>query len=285
MRRRPLLLLLASLGLVLMMAGCSKPISPLDASSAVQLASVSQAGDQMLVGMMDPSQSLTPAGLATMALGTTALSTQVATACSNPTYTNSGWGTDSDNDGIPDNASTIYSCASANTSMSGTLTVTDKAGADSGYTVTVQNFKITVTSGGQQYSVTFDTTFDLTVQPGGGTYDLVYSFDLGVDTPSGTGAVHVSGTPTYTPVDPGNPYVAGTFTLNGQATFDGLGGKFYQITRTSNGLSFDKTGTCTTGFNAGSVVYQDSQGHTATLSYTGCNTGTIDFGSSQVGSF
>lgn len=283
--KRPTLpiLLVASVGLSLILSSCSKPISPLDAASAVQVASVSQTGDQMLVGMMDPTSSLTPAALTTTALGTASLSPQVASACGATSYTETGWTTDSDGDGIPDDATTTYSCNAAGVTLTGTLNVQDKPGANTGYTVTIKGFKLAVTSAGQTSTVTLAMSFNLT-ESSGTAYGLVYDFDAGLDTPSGSGSISVSGTPTYTAANATTPFSAGTFTLDGQASFTGLGGKSYQLTRQSSGLSFDKA-TCTAGFDSGSVVYQDSRSHKATITYTGCDSGTVTFDGSQQSTF
>ncbi|MEJ2292660.1 MAG: hypothetical protein P8Y05_13235, partial [Deinococcales bacterium] len=100
-------------------------------------------------------------------------------------------------------------------------------------------------------------------------YTLAYAFDLNLDTPATAGSLNVSGNPTYTPDSAVDPFAAGTFTLNGQATFVAPNGKSYGVTRTGKGLHFSKANTgCTTDFDAGTVTYVDGKGNTLQITYT-----------------
>lgn len=255
-------------GLALLLSSCSQPVSPLDAASATRLAGVSRIGDKMLYGMMNPSSSFTPASLSAAALTSGGLSPQAIAACMNETYTKTGWGVDTDLDQIPDHATTDYACSTPGVTLSGTFTVTDRAGQNTGYSATITDFRLTVASGGQTSSLSVSMSFDLTGSPSS-TYAADFSFDVHADLPNASGSLTVTGHPTYTPDTPGSPFTAGTFTLDGQATYDDTNGHHYAVTRKGTGLHFDKANTtCTIDVDAGTVTYSDSKGNTLELSYT-----------------
>jgi hypothetical protein len=268
MRKTPLYLVLTVAGLTLALSSCSQPVSPLDTASATQLAAVSQTGDQMLFGMMNPSSSYTPASLGSTALAAAGLSPQAVATCTNATYTKTGWGVDTDHDGIPDHATTDYACATTGVTLSGTFTVDDRAGQDTGYKATIKNFELTVDSGGQTYTLSAGASFDLTGSPTS-TYALDFAFDVNAAFPNASGSLSVTGHPTYTPDTSSSPFAAGTFTLDGQASYDDTNGHHYVVTRKGSGLHFDKANTsCTTDFDGGTVTYSDSKGNALKLVYT-----------------
>ena len=268
MRRFPLLLLTLGVGLMLLLSSCSQPVAPLDKTAATQLASVGQSSDQMVYGMMNPTSPVTPASVVTAALTTAGLSAQPLAYCTSANYTTSGWTKDTDGDHIPDHATVQYACNTSGVTMSGLLTVQDKTGMFTGYTVTLSNFEITMLIGGQTYTLSADMTFDLSGSPST-KYTLDDSLDINVDLPNASGSLSVSGHPTYTPDSASAPFAAGTFTLDGRATFTAPNGKTYSVTRTGKNLHFDKANTtCTTDFDAGTVSYVDGQGDTLQLAYT-----------------
>ena len=281
MRRFPLLLLTLGVGLMLLLSSCSQPVAPLDKTAATQLAAVGQSGDQMMVGMMDPTSTLTPASVVTSALTTAGLSAQPLSYCTSANYTTSGWNKDTDGDGIPDHATIQYACNTSGVTMTGTLTVQDQPGIDTGYTVTLSNFKLTALVGAQTYSLAADMTFDLSGSPST-TYTLDDSLNVAVDFPNASGSLSLSGHPTYTPDSASAPFAAGTFTLDGRATFTAPNGKTYSVTRTGKNLHFDKANTtCTTGFDTGTVRYVDGRGNTLQLAYT-CGAVTATYNGSAL---
>ncbi|MEJ2290640.1 MAG: hypothetical protein P8Y05_02845 [Deinococcales bacterium] len=279
MRRAPLLLLTTGVGLMLLLSSCSQPVAPLDKTAATQLAAVGQSGDQMMYGMMDPTSPVTPASVVTSALTTAGLSVQPLAYCTSANDTTTGWTKDTDSDGIPDHATIQYACSTSGVTMSGTLTVQDKSGMYTGYTVTLSNFKLTALVSGQTYSLSANMTFDLSGSPST-TYTLDDSLDINADFPGSSGSLSMSGHPTYTPDSASDPFAAGTFTLDGQATFVAPNGKTYSVTRKGQNLHFDKANTtCTTDFDAGTVTYVDGQGNTLELAYTcGAVTATYNGG-------
>jgi hypothetical protein len=278
MRRRSTLaiLVLAVVGLALVLAGCSQPISPLDASSAAGLAAVSRTGDDLLTGMMNPSDSFTPASLGAAALSAAGLSVQPLSLCTNETFTKTGWGTDTDGDGIPDHATTAYACNTPNVTLKGTLTVTDRSGMYTGYTASITGFELQLVSGGQTYTLTGKSTFDLSGTPST-SYGADFTFDLHADLPNASGSLSLTGHPGYTPDSATDPFTAGTFTLHGEASYDDTNGHHYRLTRTGTGLHFAKANTgCVTLFDGGNVTYQDSKGNDLDIGFT-CPSVTATF--------
>ncbi|HKI56933.1 MAG TPA: hypothetical protein VKB31_07245 [Trueperaceae bacterium] len=269
-------LALIGLGLALVLSGCSKPVSPLNRTAAVQMESVGQTGDGMLYGIMDPTSTFTPAAIGSGTLATMGLSPLAISACSSTSaYQSSGWGVDSDGDGIPDHATTTYACSTSGVTLTGTLTVTDKPGQNTGYTAQIKDFKLTFTSGGQTYSMTMNISVDLS-QVSSTQYTLDYSFDIVADAPGYNGHLSVTGSPQYIADSAADPFAAGTFKLNGQAEFDDSSGNYYRATRASSDLHFDKTLTCAYDFDSGSVTYADSEMNTLIVSY-GCNSISATF--------
>lgn len=262
------ILVLITAGLALVLAGCSQPTSPLDVSSATGVAAVSRTGDTLLTGLMDPTDAFTPASLGAAALSTAGLTVQPQSLCPNETFTKTGWGTDTDGDGIPDHATTIYACNSSTVTLKGTLTVTDRSGMYTGYTASITGFELQLVSGGQAYKLTGSSTFELS-----GTastkYGIDFTFDLHADLPNASGSLSLTGHPGYVPDNPTDPFAAGTFTLDGAVSYSDTKGHRYQLTRNGSNLHFAKAnGSCVTLFDSGSVVYQDSKGNHLDIGFT-----------------
>ncbi len=294
MRRRPLLLLLASgavLTLLLAACGTSLPIKPMSQTAATQVATMGQSTDQLLLNMISPG-GFSPTSVGVQALGLKMLGMQgVDIASLTPLATTSSCITtspaspvDNDGDGWPVSATETYNCSSTSgtttTTVTGSVTVTDKNDGDptSGTTATVNNLQIAISSGGATSTITENLSWDLT-ETAPGSYALVYDFRVDVSGSGSSAALELKGSPTYTADSPTNPFAAGTFTFNGDFTYSD-GSATYELTHTSSGAHY--TSTCTSTFDGGQDHYADSNGNTLDITYTGCNSFTMTYDGSPL---
>lgn len=276
MRLQTMAGLVAVGGLALLLSSCSKPVSPLDAAGAGQVAGVAVASDGMLLDMLAPGQSYTPASL-----GASTIAPMAAGSC----VTSASWGANQDNDLAPVSGTLHFGSCTSTVTASGTFTIADNndASAYSGFRSAVKGFQLTSTSGSLTLTLSLDATFDVTRTSAtdNSEYALDYTLDAAMDMQYASGTIDIQGAPTFhstvpmaTP--PNDPFTAGTLTLDGTATVDTSGGKRYQVTR--SGSAVIDTAACGAALAGGSdVTYSDSQGHTLELVYTGCGTGTYSF--------
>lgn len=198
--------------------------------------------------------------------------------------------TDSDADGVPDNAVLTFNCSFTDDSgytsaITGTVTVTDPAGSLFGYDVGFDRFTLSTTiptqQGDQELQFQFDGNTGVDVQADGATAgeDLTWRTRLNGDRillVSNTW--NVSFTPTGGTIDPSAGVApAGTFSVNGLfswvADYQGNGGSWGFGIQTTAPLVYD--GACTDPqwpFESGSIrgLISGNQNVGFTVDYQGC---------------
>lgn len=288
-------LTVVALTLTLALSACSKPVTPLSASSAGGIAGLQASSDNAFLGMLQPSQSFAPLSVKPVGVTTAGISPQIAGPCS----TASGWSTNADADLAPKSASIVYQdCSGGSINASGTFTIQDNddTTAWSGFDAALTGFQVTII-GTASSTLSADATLSVnrTSAPPNPGYDITFSLDESLSSPTVNGTLHVSGQPTLaSTVTSGDPYHTGTYTLNGAATFD-VNGYHYSLTRTGTGIvgpgcSGFTIDTSTTPARVSDITYLDGPGNKLEFVYSGCETGTWTFtpaggGTSSTGPF
>lgn len=276
-------LVLATTGLTLVLSSCSRSISPLNASSAPSIISLQQSSDQEMLDMLAPSQTYAPMALTPQQLTKAGLQPQATLAC----IQNVSWGVNADADLAPSTGTITYGNCIGTTSItaSGTFTISDNNdnSAYSGFTAALNGFNLSAAG----VTVSMNGSLDVlrTASPPLAQYSINDQLSINIATSSVSGSVNISGTPTFASsvtTSGGNPWVSGTFTFNGTATFDTSNGYHYTLTRTGTG-AYD-TSTCPGAFTTNSdVLYTDSQGNSLEVVYSGCATGNWTYSASGGG--
>lgn len=193
---------------------------------------------------------------------------------------------DADADGVPLSATFTIDCAAkddrtgAGWSIRGSSSASDKDDTDatSGYKVEVKDFTVAGTDdANRSSSATLNYAFDFTKQAA--LYGATLNFDLSSTTPQGNHRLTYAYDLKYTPDNAARPRDAGALSASGNASYtEAQGGRSLSVRVTD--LHFSKT--CTGYFDRGSVSYQDAQGNTLVLTYTGCNAVTATYNGQAV---
>lgn len=289
-------LVLVSLVVTLALSACSKPITPLSASSAQGIASMVGSSDGMVLGMLEPTSSYAPLSVGSPVVAAAGIAPLVAGPCS----TTSGWSQNADADLAPANASIQYQdCSTGGITASGSFTIQDNNDTVpyDGFRAALSGFHLSIvgTSSTVTLAASGSLAVDRTKAPPQPAFAITYTFDESIRASGLDGSAHISGKPTLaSSVTSGNPYHTGTFTLDGTASFD-VNGYSYQLTRTGTGIvgagcSGFAVDTSVSPARVSDITYTDGPGNTLELVYSGCQTGTWTFtpaggGASSTGTF
>jgi len=267
MRRASIVTLtVLSFALVLALAGCSNPTANLDRTAAQSLSTVATQSDQAILGTFQGSfQPLSVASVQGIRRQATCTTQVPATVV------------DSDGDGIPATETTTYNCSQASDGFdaSGSISIHDHddSVATSGWDEHINNVSYTMSGPGASSSLRADG--DLVLDTSSTPYTLDATYTFGYSSGSASGSMTIDVHPRYTPANPGDPFAAGSFVLNGTISFSD-GTHTYSLHRTSNNLTYDAT-TCANTFTGGTVTYEDGAGNTMTITYSSSCTATFTY--------
>ncbi len=275
----PLTLLFSAL---LVLAACS-PAQPFNQLAANQLEAIAEDGDELASALfaspsdisMQAADRNLPGPLANfMAMIDPQ---QASVEC----FIDANSSADLDGDTVP--ADTFFSADCTfqdgpdTVTLVGTMTAQDDDNdPTSGYDITISDFEFRIQTATSLIVRAADMAFDLDKLPGN-SYSASHIVDYTKIGPIiGTATLSFDGVYGYTPDDAGDPFAAGTLTLDDLLAFT-HNANSYSVTRISNDLHFSSACATDNKFDAGTVTYADSGGNTLVVTYTACGTATGTF--------
>jgi hypothetical protein len=281
--------------LIFFLAACGD-ISPqkpegLNKETAGELSSFAMNSQERLVAMMPGSTEMSSLASSSSRLpkqvarllpqgGLSALSTE-ADEC----ITFTGDFTDADLDEIPVDATFTFDCAyneeGSNFTVTGSAHFQDANDEDalSGYAVEFVDFTVSETKDGETNTLELDQTFVLGIDDNQSLYVIENDLDLNATTSEGSFTYSELATLGYAPDDVTDPFAAGSFAFNSVTTWQS-GEDVYQLTGVSPALHYSAT--CESGFDAGTVGFEDNFSNSLIITYHACNNVTVLYNGTTV---
>ena len=193
--------------------------------------------------------------------------------------------TDTDLDEIPVAAKAVFDCAFSEDGSDMTITGSayfqdaDDQDVLSGYAIRFEDFVTTESKDGQMSRLELDQSFILAIDELKSLYVIENDLELNATTAEGSFSYSELATLGYAPDDVAVPFVAGTFALNSVTTWQS-GTDVYQLTGIAPALHYSAT--CESGFDAGTIAYEDNAGNSLGLVYNACNNVTVLYNGSSI---
>jgi hypothetical protein len=193
--------------------------------------------------------------------------------------------TDADLDEIPVDATFTFDCAyreeGSDFTVSGNAHFQDANDEDavSGYAIEFIDFTISETKNGQTNRLELNQTFVLGINDDKSLYVIENDLELNATTPAGSFTYSELATLGYAPDDVTDPFAAGTFALHSATTWQS-GEDIYQLTGASSALHYSAT--CESGFDAGTVGFEDNFNNNLIITYNACDNVTVLYNGTTV---
>jgi hypothetical protein len=192
---------------------------------------------------------------------------------------------DTDTDEIPVNATFTFDCAyseeGSDFTVKGSANFQDANDDDavSGYAIEFLDFTITETKDGKTNGLELDQKFILAIDENKSLYVIENDLELNATTPEGSFTYSELATLGYAPDDVADPFAAGTFALNGVTTWQS-GKDIYRLTEVSPALHYSAS--CESGFDAGTVGFEDNFDNNMLIIYEACDKVTVIYNGSTL---
>ena len=215
-------------------------------------------------------------------LGASGLSAQDTETCTSVT----GDTADTDEDGIPANATYGFDCELATgqgaITFKGSIAVQDESDSDpsSGYAVNTADYAVSTLINGETLTLGFSLGFKISLREE--QYAIAYDYKVNFDYPENSGAVAFKSRYDYTPDDTAKPFAAGTFTFEGAIDL-AIGDARFALEAKSEDLHFSSS--CRSGFDSGSATYTDIADNRIKLVYNACDNVTVTYNDNVLAGF